>query len=133
MFGSSIEYITPAQHSISGWDMHPGGSMFVAGNTYWGMTSTSSSWQSTSNWGHYETSRRRDDVLPTTSTGEGTSYVADDGGLVNKSDMDPPRESDPDSAEIALFSEPKSVPIEPEDVEGVNKEGTDYLCNIPFE
>ncbi|KAK5836574.1 hypothetical protein PVK06_012366 [Gossypium arboreum] len=46
--------------------------------------------------GRYETSTRRDDVHPTTSTGEGTSYIADDGGLDDKSHMDPPREPDPD-------------------------------------
>ncbi|MFQ6640327.1 hypothetical protein Gotur_016623 [Gossypium turneri] len=90
MFGSGVEYTTPAQHFIGGWDIHLGGSMFDAGNTYWGTASTSSGWQSTSNWGHYEMPRRRDDVLPKTSTGEGTSYVADDGGLEYDSDVDPP-------------------------------------------
>ncbi|KAK5844486.1 hypothetical protein PVK06_000626 [Gossypium arboreum] len=70
--------------------MHLGGSMFNTGNTYWGMTSTSSGWQSTSDWGCYETSTRRDDVLPTTSTGERTSFVGDDSGSDDESDMDPP-------------------------------------------
>ncbi|KAH1055991.1 hypothetical protein J1N35_034056 [Gossypium stocksii] len=60
--------------------MHLDGSMFDAGNTYWGMTSSFSGWQSTFDWGHYETSIRRDDVLPTTSISDGTSYIADDGG-----------------------------------------------------
>ncbi|KAH1031053.1 hypothetical protein J1N35_043227 [Gossypium stocksii] len=40
--------------------------------------------------GYYETSTRSDDVLPTTSTGEGTSYVIDDGGTDDESDVDPP-------------------------------------------
>ncbi|MFQ6656559.1 hypothetical protein Gotur_026604, partial [Gossypium turneri] len=65
--------------------------------------------------------RRRDDVFPTTSTSEGTSYVADDGGLEDDSNVDPPREPGPDGAEVALFSEPEPIPIEPEDVE----EGSD--------
>ncbi|MFQ6630948.1 hypothetical protein Gotur_009065 [Gossypium turneri] len=73
IFGSGMEYITPARHSVNGWDIHLGGSMFDAGNTYWGTASTSSGWQSTSNWGRYEMPRRRDDVFPTTSTSEGTS------------------------------------------------------------
>ncbi|KAK5794509.1 hypothetical protein PVK06_035740 [Gossypium arboreum] len=92
VFGSGMEYTTPARHSVSGWDIHLGGSMFDAGNTYWGTTSTYSAWQSTSNWGRYEMPRRRDDVLPMTSTSEGTSYVTDDGELDDESDVDPPRE-----------------------------------------
>ncbi|KAK5843383.1 hypothetical protein PVK06_005839 [Gossypium arboreum] len=76
VFSNSMEYPTPARHSVSGWDMHLSGSIFDAGNTYWGMTSTSSGWQSTSDWRCYETSIRMDDVLPTTSTGDGTFYVA---------------------------------------------------------
>ncbi|KAH1114007.1 hypothetical protein J1N35_007385 [Gossypium stocksii] len=83
------------------------------GNMYWG-TSTSTGWQATSNWGRYETSRRKDDVLLTTSTGKGTSYVAADGGSDNESDVDPPREPRPDGAEVVLFSEPEPVPAEPE-------------------
>ncbi|MFQ6643360.1 hypothetical protein Gotur_017090 [Gossypium turneri] len=125
MFGSDMEYTTPARHSVSGWDMHLGGSMFDAGNTYWGTASTSSGWQSTSNWGRYETPRRRDDVLPTTSTGEGTSYVADDGGLEDDSDVDPPREPGLDNVEFVLLSEPESIPTEPEDVEGGSDEEED--------
>ncbi|KAH1031915.1 hypothetical protein J1N35_044089 [Gossypium stocksii] len=73
---------------------------------------------STSNWGRYETSTRRDDVHPTTSTGEGTSYVADDGGLDDVSDVDPPQELGPDGAEVALFSKSEPVLTEPEDVKG---------------
>ncbi|MFQ6669576.1 hypothetical protein Gotur_034768 [Gossypium turneri] len=61
--------------------------------------------------------RRRDDVLPTMSTGEGTSYAADDCGLEDDSDMDPPREPEPDGAEVGLFFEPKPIPTEPEDAE----------------
>ncbi|MFQ6667554.1 hypothetical protein Gotur_033525 [Gossypium turneri] len=90
VLGSGMEYTTPVRHSISGWDMHLCGSMFDAGNTYWRTTSTSSGWQSTFNWGHYETPRRRDDVFLTTSTGEGTSYIVDDDGLEDESDVDPP-------------------------------------------
>ncbi|KAH1120997.1 hypothetical protein J1N35_004157 [Gossypium stocksii] len=98
--------------------MHLSGSMFDAGNMYWGMTSTSSGWQSTSNWRRCEMSTRKDDVLPTTSIGEGTSYVAHDDGLDDESDADPSREADLDGAEIALFSEPEPVPTIPNDVEG---------------
>ncbi|XP_017614134.1 uncharacterized protein LOC108459298 [Gossypium arboreum] len=53
-----------------------------------------------------------------TSTDEGTSYVADDGGLDDKFNVDPPQEADPNGVEVALFSEPELVPSEPEDVEG---------------
>ncbi|KAH1073799.1 hypothetical protein J1N35_026127 [Gossypium stocksii] len=118
VFGSSMEYPTPTRHSVSGWDMHLNGSMFDAGNTYWGMTPTSSGWQSTSDWRHYETSTRRDDILPMMSTGEGTLYVAYDYGSDDESDADPPREADPDGAEVVLFSEPELVPTIPKDVEG---------------
>ncbi|KAH1098022.1 hypothetical protein J1N35_014943 [Gossypium stocksii] len=114
--GSSTKYTIPTQHSVSGLDMHLDGSISDAGNTYWGRTSTSTGWQSTSDWGHYETSRRRDDVLPTTSTSEGTSYVAANGGSDDESDdesdVDPLREPGPHGAEVALFSEPEPVPIE---------------------
>ncbi|MFQ6664087.1 hypothetical protein Gotur_031309 [Gossypium turneri] len=126
MFGSGVEYKTPTRHSIAGWDMHLGGSMFDAENTYWGTASTSSGWQSTSNWRRYETPRRRDDVLPTTSTGEGTSYVAGDGGLEDDSDVDPARDPRPDGAKVVLFSEPEPIPTEPEDVEGGSDE-EEYL------
>ncbi|KAH1130054.1 hypothetical protein J1N35_001432 [Gossypium stocksii] len=83
------------------------------GNTYWG-TSTFTGGQATSDWGRYETFRRRDDVLSMTSTGEGTSYVAADGRLDYESNVDPPREPGPDGAEVALFSEPEPVPTEAE-------------------
>ncbi len=66
-----------------------------------------------------------DNVLPTTSTGEGTLYVADDGGLEDDFDVDPPREPGPNGAEVALFSEPKPIPTEPEDVEGGSDEEED--------
>ncbi|MFQ6648358.1 hypothetical protein Gotur_021002 [Gossypium turneri] len=69
--------------------------------------------------------RRRDDVLPTTSTGEGTSYVAGDGGLEDDSDVDPPQEPGLDGAEVALFSEPEPIPTELEDVEGGSDEEED--------
>ncbi|KAH1106695.1 hypothetical protein J1N35_010463 [Gossypium stocksii] len=52
------------------------------------------------------------------STDEGTSYVVDDSRSDDESDVNPPREPDPDGAEVVLFSEPEPVPIEPEDVEG---------------
>ncbi|KAH1064605.1 hypothetical protein J1N35_029592 [Gossypium stocksii] len=90
VFGSSTEYTTPARHSVSGWDTHLGESISDAGNT------------------------KRDDVLPMTSTGERTSYVAADGRLDDESDVDPPRELGPDGAEVALFSEPEPVPTEAE-------------------
>ncbi|PPS20313.1 hypothetical protein GOBAR_AA00267 [Gossypium barbadense] len=118
MFSSSMEYSTPARHFVSGWNMHLSGLMFDAGNTYWGMTSTSSGWQSTSDWRRCETSIRRDDVLPTKSTGKRTFYVAHDDGSDNESDADPPREASLDGAEVALFSEPEPVLTIPEDVEG---------------
>ncbi|KAK5785541.1 hypothetical protein PVK06_040136 [Gossypium arboreum] len=102
--------------------MHLGRSMFDAGNTYWGMTSTSSGWQSTSDWGHCETSTRRDDVFFSTSTEERTLYVSDDGGLDDEFDVDPPREPDLDSAKVALFSESELVQTEPKDVEGGSDE-----------
>ncbi|KAL1081464.1 hypothetical protein V6Z11_D09G066600 [Gossypium hirsutum] len=77
--------------------------MFDAGNTYWGTASTSSGWQSTSNWGCYETPRRKDDVFPTTSTDKGTSYVADNGELEDESDVDPPREPAPMVQKLYYF------------------------------
>ncbi|KAK5771420.1 hypothetical protein PVK06_047623 [Gossypium arboreum] len=113
-----MEYPTPARHSVSGWDMHLSRSMFDARNTYWGMTSTSSGWQSTSDWRHCETSIRRDDVLCMTSTGEGTFYVAHGDGSDNESDADPPRKAGPDGAEIVLFSELEPIRTILEDVEG---------------
>ncbi|PPS12913.1 hypothetical protein GOBAR_AA07723 [Gossypium barbadense] len=101
-----------------GWDMHLSGSMFDVGNTYWGMTSTSSGWQSTSDWRRCETSIRRGDVLPTTSTSEGTLYIAHDDGSDDESDADPPQEATPGGAKVALFSKLEPVPTIPEDVEG---------------
>ncbi|PPR93297.1 hypothetical protein GOBAR_AA27376 [Gossypium barbadense] len=131
------EYTTPARHSVSG--LHntepsifgSGGSMFDAGNTYWGTTSTYSAWQSTSNWGRYETPRIRDDVFSMTSTGEGTSYIADDGGLDDESDVDPPREPSRNGTEVGLFSEPEPIPTEPEDVEGGSDEEEDPWAYSP--
>ncbi|XP_052483633.1 uncharacterized protein LOC128039265 [Gossypium raimondii] len=117
MFGSGVECTSLARHSVGGWDMYFGGSTFDAGNTYWGTASSSSGWQSTSNWGRYQMPRRRDDVLPTTSTSEGTSYAADDCGLKDDSDVDPPREPGPDGEEVGLFFEPEPIPTEGEDAE----------------
>ncbi|KAH1107905.1 hypothetical protein J1N35_011673 [Gossypium stocksii] len=113
VFGSSTEYTTPARHFVSGWDMYLSESISDAGNTYWG-TSNFTGGQATSDWGHYEMFRRRDDVLPMTSIGEGTSYVAADGKLDDEFDVDPPREPGLDGAEVALFSEPELVPTEAE-------------------
>ncbi|KAH1057380.1 hypothetical protein J1N35_035445 [Gossypium stocksii] len=62
------------------------------------------------------------DILLTTSTDEGISYVTDDGRLDDESDVDPPREPGPDGAKVALFSEPKPVPSEPEDIKGSSDE-----------
>ncbi|MFQ6625723.1 hypothetical protein Gotur_005185 [Gossypium turneri] len=89
------------------------------------MTSTSTGWQYTSNWGRYEMPRRRDDVLPTTSTDKGTSYVVDNSGLENDSDVDPPQEPGPDGAEVGLIFEPEPIPTEPEDVERGSDEEED--------
>ncbi len=61
--------------------------------------------------------RRRDDVVPTKSTGEGTSYAVDDCVLEDDSDVDPPQEPGPDGAEVGLFSEPEPIPTESEDAE----------------
>ncbi|KAH1066086.1 hypothetical protein J1N35_031073 [Gossypium stocksii] len=113
VFSSSTEYTTPAQHSVSGWDMHISESISDAGNTYW-RTSTFTGGQATSDWGRYETFRRRDNVLPMTSIGEGTSYAAAEGRLNDESDVDPPREPGPDGAEVALFFTPEPVPTEAE-------------------
>ncbi|KAK5775595.1 hypothetical protein PVK06_043501 [Gossypium arboreum] len=66
--------------------------------------------------------RRKDDVLLTKSTGEGTSFVADDSGSDDESDVDPPREPDLDGTEVGLFSEPELIPTIPEDVEGGSDE-----------
>ena len=61
--------------------------------------------------------RRRDDVLPTTSTGEGTSYTANDCGLEDDSDVDLPREPGPDGAEVGLFFKLEPIPTKGEDAE----------------
>ncbi|MFQ6628757.1 hypothetical protein Gotur_007922, partial [Gossypium turneri] len=128
MFGSGVKCTSPARHSVGGWDMYVGGSMFDAGNTYWGTASSSSGWQFMSNWGRYQMPRRRDDVLPTMSTGKGTSYAANDYGLEDDSDVDPPRELGPDGAEVSLFSEPEPIPTEPEDA----KRSSDEEENLRF-
>ncbi|KAH1046856.1 hypothetical protein J1N35_037640 [Gossypium stocksii] len=62
-----------------------------------------------------------------TSTGEETSYVVDDDGLDDKSDVDPPQEPDLDGAEVALFYELELVPTEPEDVERSSNEEEKHL------
>ncbi|KAK5776541.1 hypothetical protein PVK06_044501 [Gossypium arboreum] len=55
--------------------------------------------------------------------------IADDGGLDDKSDVDPHRESSLDSAEVVLFSKPEPVPTEPENVHmhNVNLSADDAL------
>ncbi|KAH1092389.1 hypothetical protein J1N35_019646 [Gossypium stocksii] len=130
VFGSSTEYTTPTRHSVSRWDIHLSESISDAGNTYWG-TSTSTDWQATSNWGHYETFRRRDDILSMTSIGEGTSYVAADGRSDDESDVDSPREFGPDGAEVALFSEPEPVPTEAEGGSDEEEEDPRFRANSP--
>ncbi|KAH1038589.1 hypothetical protein J1N35_040332 [Gossypium stocksii] len=67
-------------------------------------------------------STRRDDELPTTSTSEGTSYVADNGELDDESDMNPLPELDPVGVKVALFSKLVPVSTEPKDVEGGSDE-----------
>ncbi|XP_017620656.1 uncharacterized protein LOC108464887 [Gossypium arboreum] len=81
-----------------------------------------SGWQSTSDWGRYETSRRKDNILPTTSIGEWTSFLADDGGSDDESDTDPPREPGPDGVKVGLFFESEPVPTILKDVEGGSDE-----------
>ncbi|MFQ6629162.1 hypothetical protein Gotur_008273 [Gossypium turneri] len=60
-----------------------------------------------------------------TSTRKGTSYVTDDSGLEDDSDVNPPRESGPDGAEVGLLSKPEPIPTEPKDVEGGSDEEED--------
>ncbi|PPR83821.1 hypothetical protein GOBAR_AA36892 [Gossypium barbadense] len=102
--------------------------MFNARNTYRGMTSTSSSWQSTSGFGHSDNYTRKDDVLPMTSTDEGTSNTADVGGVKNEegieSDVNQIWECSVNGLEIALCFKPKTVPTAPEN-RGSNGEGPD--------
>ncbi|KAK5826147.1 hypothetical protein PVK06_021058 [Gossypium arboreum] len=100
MFGGSMEYTTPARQS-------------------WLAIHIDSR--------RYETSTRRDDVLSTMSTGEGTLYVADHGGLDDESNVDPPREPGLDSVEVVLFSEPRLIPTEPKDGEGGSDEEKEDL------
>ncbi|KAH1031603.1 hypothetical protein J1N35_043777 [Gossypium stocksii] len=127
-FCASVDLVTYDSFDIKG--AHGLESISDAGITYWG-TSTSTSWQATSDWGRYETSRRRNDALPTTSTGEGTSYVAADDGSDNESDVDPPREPGPDGAEVALFSELEPVPIEPEGGSDAEEEDPQFRAYSP--
>ena len=58
---------------------------------------------------------RRDNLLPTTSFGEGTSnrtYGMDvETENAGESDVDPPREPGPDGAELALPSEVETLPV----------------------
>ncbi|KAH1129438.1 hypothetical protein J1N35_000816 [Gossypium stocksii] len=72
--------------------------MFNAGKTYRGMISSSNSWQPIVDFGCFDNYIRRDDVLPTTSTVEGTSNLGDVGGVENEKgidfDADPIQEPD---------------------------------------
>ncbi|KAK5832855.1 hypothetical protein PVK06_016658 [Gossypium arboreum] len=117
------EYTTPVRHSVSGWQ-NTELPVFCSSMEYptlarhSGKTSTSSGWQSTFDWRRCETSIRRDDVLPTMSTEEGTFYIAHDDESDNESDADPPRETSPDGAKFVLFSKSEFVPTISKDVEG---------------
>lgn len=119
-----MEYTTLALHSVSGCDMHIGWSMFNAGNTYWGMTSTSSG----CNPHLIEDSTKRPQEgmmyslqrLP--AMGPHTLQMMV-GWMM--SDVDPPREPGLDGAEVVLFFEPEFVLTEPEDVGGLNEEEED--------
>ncbi|KAH1131539.1 hypothetical protein J1N35_002917 [Gossypium stocksii] len=101
-----MEYPTPTRHSVSGCDMHLSGSMFDARNTYWGMTSTSSGWQSKSDWRRCETSTMR---------------------MMYSLQHPPTRgpQASLNGAEIVLFSEPEPVPTITEDVEGGSDDDDD--------
>ncbi|KAH1073824.1 hypothetical protein J1N35_026152 [Gossypium stocksii] len=100
--------------------------MFYAGNTYRDMASSSTSGQSTSDFGCTDNYTRRDYILSTTSTNEGTSNPGHAKGVEIEEnielDKDPIRESGSNDLEIALFSELKPVPTEPKD-EGLKGEG----------
>ncbi|KAK5794292.1 hypothetical protein PVK06_035511 [Gossypium arboreum] len=94
-----------------------------------GIASTSSGWQSTCDFRGFNKSTRRVDVLPTTSTGEGTPDMENVGGSKNEdgneSNVDSVREPSANGSEVALFSEPELVTIEPEDGEGGEDEEKD--------
>ncbi|PPS01786.1 hypothetical protein GOBAR_AA18880 [Gossypium barbadense] len=56
----------------------------------------------------------------------GTSFVANDDGSDDESDVDPPRKPGPDGAKVALFFEPKPVPPISENVEGGSDEEEEF-------
>ncbi|KAH1114667.1 hypothetical protein J1N35_008045 [Gossypium stocksii] len=68
-----------------------------------------------------------DDVLPTMSTSERTSYIADVGRSDDDFDVDPPQKPGANGAEVTLIFEPKPVPTEPEDGERGSNEEEEYL------
>lgn len=81
--------------------------MFNVGNTYMGMASSSSSRQSTGDFGCFDNYTRKDNVLLTTCTDEGASNLGDVGGVDNekgiKSEVDLIWELDADGSKIVLF------------------------------
>lgn len=87
--------------------------MFYIGNTYRGMESSSTSEQSASYFGCFDNYTRRDDLLPTTFIGKGTSNSGHASGVEieegTKSDDNPICESGLNGSKIALFSELKLV------------------------
>ncbi|KAH1129954.1 hypothetical protein J1N35_001332 [Gossypium stocksii] len=91
--------MTPTRHSVSGLDLTWSADV-QCWDTYSRMTSTSSGWQSTGDCECFHNYTRRDDVLPTTSTDEGTSNKADVDVFENEegieSDVNPIREPDVD-------------------------------------
>ncbi|KAH1082383.1 hypothetical protein J1N35_022144 [Gossypium stocksii] len=81
----------------------------------WGMTSTSSGWLSTNDFGHFGNYTRRDDVLPTMSTNKGTSNTTDASGSDNENSLI--LEPGVGGSKITLFFEPLLIPTKPKDGE----------------
>lgn len=79
---------------------------------------------------------RNDDVLPMTSTGNGTSTMVDVCGLEdeddNDSDVDPPPEPDVNGSKVALFFKSEPVSIEPKDDEGDLDKEEEYPQFMPY-
>ncbi|KAH1046939.1 hypothetical protein J1N35_037723 [Gossypium stocksii] len=109
------------QLCVSGFDINFGQWVFNTWNTYMGMASTSRYWQSTNDSGCFNNYTRRDDVLLTTSTGEGTSSTIDVGGFENEDGNEfntgPVREPDADISKFTLFSKLDHVATELKDGE----------------
>ncbi|KAK5776241.1 hypothetical protein PVK06_044200 [Gossypium arboreum] len=108
------EFDTPAQHSVSSFDFNFERLMFYAKNTYSGMASSSTSGKSAGDFGCTDNYTRRDYILSTTSTSEGTSNHGHAKGIEIEEDIeldkDPIWESGSNDLEIALFSELKPIP-----------------------